>query len=126
MIKNGEVIKMSVNSYLEQLASSLVLAENEKEHIKISVNAIKSRIYSYFSDIEDIIVFGSYSRDTILPRKADEKSDVDIMVVFKNFNFYKPQAFINRLKAFAEYYYKKFRDTPIISNDCIGIKSYKI
>lgn len=28
------------------------------------------------------------------------------MVIFDNPNFYKPQSFINKLKAFAEYYYK--------------------
>lgn len=97
---------MSVNSYLEMLSSSLVLNSNEKSHIKTSVAKITERLGYYFSDVKDIIVFGSYSRETILPRKVDEKSDVDIMVIFDNTNLYKPQSFINRLKSFAEHYYQ--------------------
>lgn len=96
---------MSVNSYLQNLASALVLSESEKSSVTISVNTIKSRLDGYFSDITEKKVFGSYSRETILPRKADEKSDVDIMVVFSNPNGYKPQSFLDRLKKFAEYYY---------------------
>lgn len=97
---------MSVNSYLEKLSSSLVLNGDEKSHIKTSVAKITERLGYYFSDVKDIVVFGSYSRETILPRKVDEKSDVDIMVIFDNPNLYKPQSFINRLKSFAERYYQ--------------------
>ena len=96
---------MSVNTYLQGLASSLVLSDSEKSSVTTSVNTIKSRLDSYFSDVTEKKVFGSYSRETILPRKADEKSDVDIMVVFSNPNGYKPQSFLDRLKKFAEYYY---------------------
>jgi hypothetical protein len=39
---------------------------------------------------------------TILPRKADSRSDIDYMIVFDNNNGYKPQTFIDRLKRFAE------------------------
>ena len=97
---------MSVNSYLETLASALVLSSTEKSNISTSISTINTRISNYFTNVKNTIVFGSYSRDTILPRKVDEKSDVDIMVVFDNVNSYKPQSFINRLKSFAEYYYK--------------------
>ena len=96
---------MSVNSYLENLGSDLVLSESEKSSIKTSVDTIKSRLDNYFSDINEKKIFGSYDRGTILPRKADENSDVDIMVVFDNPNGYKPQSFLDRLKKFAEYYY---------------------
>ena len=87
------------------MASSLVLSDSEKSSITTSVNTIKSRLDGYFSDVTEKKVFGSYSRETILPRKADENSDVDIMVVFSNPNGYKPQSFLDRLKKFAEYYY---------------------
>lgn len=75
---------MSVNTYLQSLASSLVLSTSEKDSITTSVNTIKSRLDGYFSDVVEKKVFGSYFRETILPRKVDEKSDVDIMVVFNN------------------------------------------
>lgn len=96
---------MTVNSYLSNLASSLVLSEFEKSKIDTSINTIKSRLNYYFSDIEEKKVFGSYVRGTILPRKDDSESDIDIMVVFSNPYSYKPQTFLNRLKEFAEFYY---------------------
>ncbi|PKM76184.1 MAG: nucleotidyltransferase [Firmicutes bacterium HGW-Firmicutes-15] len=97
---------MSVLSYLEDTASSLVLSSNEKSSITTSVSTIKSRIDSYFgSDVKDHFQFGSYTRDTILPRKYDERSDVDYIVIFKNPDNYKPQTLLNWLKQFAEKYY---------------------
>lgn len=99
---------MSVNSYLERLASDLVLKDSEKSSITTSINTIKSRLSSYFgNDVIEKFVFGSYTRGTILPRKADEKSDIDLMVVFDNINNYKPQTFLDKLKRFAEYYYSQ-------------------
>ncbi len=97
---------MSVNSYLQRLGSSLVLSTSEKSNISTSVDTIKSRLTSYFGDdVSGKKIYGSYARDTILPRKIDENSDVDLMVIFINPYGYKPQSFLNRLKNFAEYYY---------------------
>ena len=42
---------MSVNTYLQSLASSLVLSTSEKDSITTSVNTIKSRLDGYFSDV---------------------------------------------------------------------------
>jgi predicted nucleotidyltransferase len=108
---------MSVNSYLQSLASDLVLSEAEKSGISTSINTLKSRIDYYFSGVTEKKVFGSYVRSTILPRKVDSKSDVDLMVVFSNPNGYKPQSFLNRLKQFAEYYYSRseiYQSSPTI------------
>ena len=97
---------LSVNSYLQSLGSSLVLSTSEKSSISTSVDTIKSRLTSYFgADVSGKKIYGSYARETILPRKADENSDVDLMVIFINPYDYKPQSFLNRLKSFAEYYY---------------------
>lgn len=97
---------MSINSYLKDLASDLVLSSSEKDHVSTSLNTINSRLKNYFgSEIKETKVFGSYVRETILPRKVDENSDIDLMVVFYNSNGYRPQTFLNRLKSFAEYYY---------------------
>lgn len=99
---------MSVLSYLESTASNLVLSSSEKSSITTSLNTIKSRIDSHFgSDVTDHFQFGSYSRETILPRKYDEQSDVDYMVIFKNPDNYKPQTLLNWLKHFAEKYYSR-------------------
>ena len=93
---------MSVLSYLEQLEKDLRLTSSEKDSIAISISTLKIRLNSYFEDdIDEILVFGSYKRNTNLCRKADESSDVDVMVVFKDFG-YKPQTYINKLKRFME------------------------
>lgn len=92
-------------SYFTDLASDLVLSETEKSSITTSISTIKFRLGLYFSDITEKKVFGSYIRGTILPRKADASSDIDIVVMFLNPNGYKPQTFLNRLKNFAEHYY---------------------
>ena len=109
---------MSINSYLQNLGSSLVLSSVEKSSITNSIDTIKSRLTSYFGDeVIDTIVFGSYTRETILPKKADEKSDIDLMVVFKNPYNYKPQTFLNWLKKFAETKYSRseiYQSSPTI------------
>ena len=98
---------MSVNSYLQSLGSALVLNSSEKTSISTSVGAIITRLIVYFgSDVKERKLYGSYVRETILPRKVDEESDVDLMVVFDNPNRYQPQTFLNKLKSFAEFYYK--------------------
>lgn len=117
---------MSVNTYLQTLGSTLVLTQSEKDSIVTSLSTLKSRLSSYFgSDISEKKEFGSYSRGTILPRKADCYSDVDLMVVFCNPNDYKPQTFLNRLKAFAEYYYSRseiYQSSPTIVLELNHIK----
>ncbi|MBX4268446.1 SMODS domain-containing nucleotidyltransferase [Clostridium estertheticum] len=96
---------MSVNSYLEKLSSDLVLNINEKNSIKTSIETLESRLNYHFNDIIERFCFGSYTRGTILPRKGDEQSDIDYMIVFNNDNEYTPQTFLRRLREFAIKYY---------------------
>ena len=109
---------MSVNKYLQELGSSLILSSSEKAGISVSVNAIRTRLTSYFGEeIAEKKLYGSYVRDTILPRRADEESDVDLMVVFRNPDGYQPQAFLNRLRDFSENYYSQseiYQSSPTI------------
>lgn len=96
---------MSVLSYLENLEKKLRLSENEETAIDLSINALKLKLRNWFGNqIDDIFVFGSYKRHTNLCRKADENSDVDIMIVFNNPS-YKPQTYIEKLKNFMEIKY---------------------
>lgn len=117
---------MSVNTYLQGLGSSLVLSYSEKSSISTSVDTIKSRLTSYFgSNVTEKKFYGSYVRETILPRKADEKSDVDLMVVFRNPYGYQPQTFLIKLKKFAEYYYSRseiYQSSPTIVLELNHIK----
>lgn len=94
---------MTINSYLLDSSSNLLLSVDEKNSIITSINTLESRLDSYFgNDLKDKFEFGSYPRVTILPRKVDDDSDVDYMIVFNNSNNYKPQTFLDRLRKFAE------------------------
>lgn len=95
---------MSVLSYLTSLSSQRVLSTEERISIGVSLGFLKTKLsnWSHSSDIQEQAVFGSYDRDTILPRKYDEGSDVDYMIVFKSPNNYQPETFRGWLKKFAE------------------------
>lgn len=100
---------MSVLTYLNSLSSQLVLSTDERINISVSLGFLKTRLnnWSHSGDILEQEVFGSYDRDTILPRKYDEGSDVDYMIVFKNPNRLQPETFRTWLKKFAEDKYKR-------------------
>jgi len=119
---------MSVISHLENVSSNLVLTNNELSSISTSVGAIRNRINYYFnSKVKEQFKFGSSTRDTILPRKYDEKSDIDYMVVFKNPDNYKPQTLLNWLKDFVETYYSKseiYQSYPTVVLELLHIRGY--
>jgi hypothetical protein len=98
---------MSVNTHLTNLASDLVLSETEKTSISTSITTLSSRLSGYFgSDITQRFQFGSSTRGTILPRKADSNSDIDYMIVFDTSGGQKnPQTYLDRLRRFAEQKY---------------------
>jgi len=110
---------MTVNTNLVNLASDLVLSSTEKASITTSIDTLSLRLDSYFGDgIKDHFQFGSNSRGTILPRKADGNSDIDYMVVFNTSDGQKkPQTYLDRLKKFAENKYSTseiFQSSPTI------------
>ena len=117
---------MSINSYLSNCASELVLSDKEKDSINTSINTLETRLSSYFgSDIIEKFKFGSSTRATILPRKVDENSDIDYMVVFDNTYNYRPQTFLDRLKRFAECKYSTseiYQSSPTIVLELNKIK----
>lgn len=73
-----------MNNKLQKFAQNeLVLARSATERQRI--NASLSQLEKVISNklrVSEIVRFGSYTRNTILPRKYDKKSDVDLMVVF--------------------------------------------
>jgi predicted nucleotidyltransferase len=96
---------MTVISYLNEVANRSFLKGEEKIKIAVSINAIQKRLDSYFSaSIMGQMLFGSYTRNTILPRSLDSDSDIDYMVIFPDGNF-KPQTYLDRLRRFVEIYY---------------------
>ena len=100
---------MSILTYLNSLSSQLVLSTEERISIGVSLGFLKTKLsnWSHSSDILEQEVFGSYDRDTILPRKYDDGSDVDYMIVFKNPNQLQPETFRGWLKKFAEEKYTR-------------------
>ena len=96
---------MTVGSYIKNLSDGAIIRDSEKDSIKRSIITLKSRLDKYFgTSVTDQFVFGSYTRNTILPRIMDERSDIDYMVVFKNDGI-TPQSYLNRLKSFVQHYY---------------------
>lgn len=81
---------MSINSKLVAFAQNeLVLSHNEteRERIKASMGQLEKVLKDKLSaEIKEFIRFGSFTRNTILPRKYDSESDVDLMVVFDTRN----------------------------------------
>ena len=93
---------MSINRYLEETASKLIIKGNEKESIDVSLNTFKDRTREYFSknesvNLKEIKVFGSYQRDTNLPQSVDYGTDVDIMLVMDN-DGSTPQTYLDRVR----------------------------
>ena len=77
---------MSINSKLITFAQNeLVLSHNdvEREKIKTSIGQLERVLKEkHGGNIKEFVRFGSFTRNTILPRQYDPKSDVDLMVVF--------------------------------------------
>ncbi len=93
---------MSVLTHLQRTASNAVLSGSEKDSISKSISTLEGRIDVYFEkSIVQQFRFGSSTRDTILPRKMDEHSDIDYMVVLDD-DGSKPQTYLNRMAKFAE------------------------
>jgi predicted nucleotidyltransferase len=112
---------VSLNNYLKTLSYQYYLKNNHLQTLNInrSVDSIIKKIDQYFEEeLIEAFVFGSYDRDTILPRIIDPNSDVDIMVVFNHSDFRRtPETYRNWLKQFAEESIKKaeiYKDSPTI------------
>ena len=116
---------MSVNSYLADLSSTLVLSQDEQNKISTSIANLNSKLKSYFQkEISEQFKFGSMIRGTILPRKADEGSDVDYMIVFgSSTEKLKPQTYLNKLKTFVE---KSYSSSAEAFADSYKTKKFKI
>ena len=74
----------NINTYLKNLSYKFFLNPKSVElsRIENSINNLKRAInHDLGEKINRIFVFGSYDRKTILPRKYDEKSDIDIIVI---------------------------------------------
>ncbi len=116
---------MTINTYLEGLSSKLVLSVNEKNTIETSIGVLEWHLNSHFDNVTESFVFGSYTRRTILPRFADEQSDIDYMIVFSDGEQRTPQTCLNRLKDFTKRCYHTseiYQSSPTIVLELNHIK----
>jgi predicted nucleotidyltransferase len=81
---------MSINSKLVAFAQNeLVISHNETEREKINTSVVhleKVLKDKLESNIKEFVRFGSFTRNTILPRKYDPYSDIDLLVIFDTAN----------------------------------------
>jgi len=85
--------------------------KNDSDEVKKINTSLNGLLTNLNTDLGVLIkrrfVFGSYDRDTILPRKFDSKSDIDVMVVFNHTEYERtPETYRTWLKLFADKYYK--------------------
>ena len=116
---------MSVNSHLTTTAGSLIVTDSERTTIDGYMSSLKTKLENYFqaSAISEKFAFGSYTRKTLMPRKADQYSDVDYMVVFTS--AYKPATYLSWLKDFANAKYatsEVYQDHPTVVLELSKIK----
>ena len=116
----------SPNIHLVSIASSLVLSDIEQNRIATSISSLQTKLNIWFgNDVIKHFRFGSSVRGTILPRKVDEGSDIDYMVVFNNRYQYKPATLLEKLRGFASHYYSRseiYQDHPTMVLDLNHIK----
>ncbi len=119
----------TINYRLQKIASDLFIkyGSAEREDIDKKVQNLKTNIKSYFgAAVSDTLIFGSYKRDTILPRKFDESSDIDILVIFNQADKeFTPETYRNQLRKFADYKYSTTRvvkDHPSVVLEMSSIK----
>jgi hypothetical protein len=116
---------MSVSTYLATRASNAVLSTTERNSVGTSISTLQTRLDSWFVDkLTTHFKFGSFTRDTILPRSMDTQSDIDYMVVFKE-GGYQPQTYLDRLKKFVEARYQTselYQSSPTIVLELNHIK----
>lgn len=121
-----------LNRILERFAQEeLVLSWNDvqRQAIKTSIQTLADRARGFFRDsgLIDINVFGSWSRNTILPRKYDPQSDIDIMFAFDRANHCQmnSESVRAKVKRFADYYYSSSEvhlDAPCVKLEMGHIK----
>lgn len=130
---------MSINSYLQSLSSELIITDNERILINRYTETIKTRLSEYFNQgqIYEQFSFGSFTRKTLMPRKADNKSDVDYMVVFNptkpsssfyggSPTYYEPSTYLSWLRSFAEYRYSTSEISTSHPTIVLQLSNFKI
>lgn len=120
---------LSINGDLTSLSAEYYISMNstEDKNITGSLSSLTSKLMGYFAnDIKYIIEFGSYKRGTLLPRKFDEYSDVDLMIIFNHHKInVNPNTYRNYLIDFCDKYYTRsavYKSHPTVVLELIKLK----
>lgn len=113
---------LSINQYLLTLANEtfrIKTSSSEATKIDASINHLKSTLTSYFDEaVIGVIEFGSYKRDTVLPKAVDQLRDVDLMIIFDHSNLMvNPITYRKYIQDFSDFYYPRsssFKDKPTV------------
>ena len=98
---------MSCKSYLDVLNRKILeLNKESKNEIESSINMLELHLKEWerFNTVIEYHAFGSFVRDTNLPKCIDFSADVDYIIVFNTTNK-KPQAYLNYIKEFVDLKY---------------------
>jgi len=111
---------ISINNYLRDLSYKYYL-KNDSEEIKRINSSLDALLQNLNTDLGTLIkrkfIFGSYDRNTILPRSIDNNSDIDLMVVFNTTAYERtPETYRNWLKLFADKYYKDRYGSEVVKS----------
>ena len=118
---------MSCNSYLNTINSQILAKNSEDEdNINNSIDYLGRHLRAWegFDEVDDYFPFGSYVKNTCLPRCIDNSADVDYIVVF-NSNKLTPQTYLNKVSRFIEAKYprsQRYQSHPTIVLDMNNIK----
>ncbi len=119
----------SIEKDLKNLANEYYISKDSAEKVKIerSLTNIKSQLKKEFSnDIVAIEEFGSYVRKTNLPRAYDEKSDIDLMIVFNHKRLkWNPSTYRKHLLDFTDRYFPNsisYKSAPTVVLELNHIK----
>jgi hypothetical protein len=112
---------VSIDNYLRSLSYDRYYLKNDSSETDKISRSLDALIKNLNTDmgvlIRGKIIFGSYDRDTILPRKIDTKSDVDLMVIFNHTEHERtPETYRTWLKLFADKYYKDKYGSEVIKS----------
>lgn len=120
---------VSINAKLLQLANQYYISHGSAEQKKIdaSVDNLKRQLRLHFAgNVSNIVEFGSYKRDTILPRQFDNLSDVDLMIFFNHASLQvNPGTYRNYLVRFSEERYSRssvYKSSPTVVLELEHIK----
>ncbi|MDI5897635.1 SMODS domain-containing nucleotidyltransferase [Flavobacterium yafengii] len=96
----------TINYKLQVLSSTLFIknGSTERTYIDQKILNLKTNIRTYFGNaVNDVLIFGSFKRDTILPRYYDESSDVDFLIIFNQAEReFIPETYRTRIRKFAD------------------------